>query len=287
MVKFINFFFNDDKGFSFIFRPSEAEHPNQKSQLKGLLLTKEEAYTYLLSKEAHTIKTTNIDLIKPETIDKVSNWFRFNGQCTVDFLKTLWESGKLEDSVECFDLFEIAIKECVEEDLASFEKKGIPDTAIDFAGQIRGTAIGSNDLDRLGESLANTPREHLDEGKCVALLKRVIKKSKMRAAYIQEGLHQFPVDSPAHCSQDYQSKKFMNNINLLIETAASKLPSLLTNPEFIENYEDFLEILQGKGNFQKLTSGKDCITFKASLNNPKAQLNLVARSFNINKYKII
>lgn len=280
-------FFQNDEGFSFIFRASEAEHPTQKDQLEGVLLTQDEASTYLISQPAHTVKTSEIDLLKPASIDRVSNWFRFNGERTTEFLKTLWDRGLLEDSVECVELFEVAIKECVEADIASFEKKGLPDKAVDFAGQIKATSIGSKDLDRLGEALANSASEQLDESKCVNLLERVMKKSQMRAAYIHEGLHQFPFDSQAHSSQNYQSEKFMDTLDLLIQTATTKIPSLLTNEKFIKIYDGFIEILSGKGNFQKVITGKEYAKFKLSLNNPKSQLNLVARNFNINKYKIL
>jgi len=174
----------------------------------------------------------------------------------------------------------------MEADIASFETKGLPDNAVEFAGQIRATAIGSKDFDRLGEALSNTAPEHLNEGKCVALLERVVKKSQIRAAYIHKGLHQFSSDSQAHRSQDYQSKKFMANLNLLIDTATTQIPSLLTNPKFITRCDGFLEILKGKGEYHKVVNGQEYALFKLSLNNPKSQLNIVPRSFNINKYKI-
>lgn len=251
------------------------------------MLTQDQANTYLISEPAHTVKTSEIDLVKPASIERVTNWFRFNGECTRDCLQTLWDRGLLEDSVECFEVFEVAIRECAEADIVSFQETGLPDHAVDFAGQIKATSIGSKDLDRLGEALANTAPEHLDEKKCIDLLGRVIKKSQMRAAYIHEGLHQFSLDSQAHRSQNYQSTKFMNNLDLLIETATTQIPSLLTNQKFIKLYDGFLEILSGKGNFQKVITGKEYAKFKLSLNNPKSQLNLVARNFNINKYKVL
>lgn len=127
-----------------------------------------------------------------------------------------------------------------------------PNHAVEFAGQIKGTAIGSNVFDRLGEALANTAPEHLDEEKCVPLLERVVKKSYMRAPYIHEGLHQFFLDSQAHRSQDYQSKKFMNNLDLLMKTATTQIPSLLTNPKFINHYDGFLKNLMEKVIFKNL-----------------------------------
>lgn len=62
----------------------------------------------------------------------------------------------------------------------------------------------------------------------------------MRAAYIHEGLHQFSFDSQAHRSQNYQSTKFMHNLDLLMETATAQIPSLLTNEKFIKLYDGFL-----------------------------------------------
>lgn len=79
----------------------------------------------------------------------------------------------------------------------------------------------------------------------------------------------------------------MDTLDLLIQTATTKIPSLLTNEKFIKIYDGFIEILSGKGNFQKVITGKEYAKFKLSLNNPKSQLNLVARNFNINKYKIL
>lgn len=280
-------FFEDENGFSFIYRPAQAEHTNQKTQLEGLLLSKDESNTYLIDETAHTIKTSNIDLCKPASIDSVTNWFRFNGERTIDFLRTLWDDGLMTDSVESFEVFEIAIRECVEADIVTFKEKGLPDEAVDFAGQIKATSIGSKDLDRLGEAFANTSPEHLNESKCIDLLGQVIQKSQLRAAYIHEGLHQFPFDSIAHRSQDYQSLKFMSNLDLLIETATSQIPSLLTNGSFIEDYDRFLEILNGNDAFQEIVTSEEYAEFKRSLNNPKSQVNLLARNFNINKYKTL
>ena len=110
----------------------------------------------------------------------------------------------------------------------------------------------------------------------------------MRAAYIHEGLHQFcfySQERQPHRSQDYQSTKFMNNIDLLMETAYYQKDSLLTNPKFIKLYDPFREKSNGKGDFQKIITGKEYAAFKLSLNNPKRQLNLVGIFFNITKYK--
>lgn len=91
--------FKDANLFSMEFRGAGAEHPDQKSNLEGALLTKNQGFSYLLPRAPHLAKTALLDLTRAENIDNFPDVFVFNGEQTIKFLKDLWDKGQLKDSV--------------------------------------------------------------------------------------------------------------------------------------------------------------------------------------------
>ena len=95
LSKFINQFIdqfvkdNPNMGFIIKYRLSDSEHPNQKSHLERLLIHRDKAHTYLISTEAHAVKSSGVDLLMPADIKTVPEWLLFNGEKTIEILETL------------------------------------------------------------------------------------------------------------------------------------------------------------------------------------------------------
>ena len=77
----------------------------------------------------------------------------------------------------------------------------------------------------------------------------------MQAAYIQQGLQLYPRDSQAHENQDSQKKTFVFILDKLLYIAKKCLFSLESDPGFIKSYNSFVEILNGKGEYQAIVNG--------------------------------
>lgn len=60
----------------------------------------------MLSSEAHVLKTKTVNLERPDYITTVPEWFIYKGAKTIECLKSLWDQGKLENSVELFEIYE-------------------------------------------------------------------------------------------------------------------------------------------------------------------------------------
>lgn len=183
-----NLFFEKGDQFAIPFRRSDSEHPNQKAQLDGVLLTKNEVHTYLLSKSAHLLKTDTVELERPDHITTVPEWFIYNGDKTIECLKALWDQGKLENSVEFFSIYEDSIRSCVLADIETFRKTGLPENFIDFAGQIKSTTIEGDDCERLAKDMLSRPAEKLIQKSCLSLVKKCVKNCHLQATYIKQGL---------------------------------------------------------------------------------------------------
>jgi len=153
---------NPDLGFSLQYRPSEAEHPNQTTQLQSVLLSRKDAYTYQLNSEGHLVKTKEIDLIMPNNIKSIPDWFVYNGEQTIELLEQLYNEGKLNTSPETFQRYGPAIRQCIQGDINDFNKTSIPATAIEFPGQIRAVSVGQKDCERLHDMMVMTTPESLN-----------------------------------------------------------------------------------------------------------------------------
>ncbi len=269
---------NPDMGFLLEYRPSEAEHPNQRTQLESVLLTRKDAYTYQLNPEAHLEKTKKIDLIMPPDIKSIPDWFIYNGEQTIELLEQLYKEGKLTSSAETFQKHGPAIRECIQGDIDDFGKTGIPPAAIDFPGQVRAMSIGQHDCARLHEMMmtgdaANLNMENLKHG-----LRTLVKRAKIRAAYINSGVNLFPVGTPAHRTQTFQSKRFLGTFRDLMIDARETVPSLWQESEFRQDLYDFKQILNGEGIYQQMLAGEPYKQFKEELRNPKSHLSLLPRT---------
>jgi hypothetical protein len=267
--------------FAIAFRRSDSEHPNQKAQLDGVLLSKKEAHTYLLNSSAHALKTETVELERPDYITTVPEWFIYNGEQTIKCLKTLWDQGKLENSVEFFNIYEDSIRTCVLKDIENFRKTGLPDNSLDFAGQIKSSKIGGDDCERLATDLLSRPADRLIQKSCLSLVKNCVKNCHLQVAYIQQGLELYPPDSQAHANQESQSETFIFMMDKLIDIARKRVPSLESDPAFIKSYNSFIEILNGKGEYQDIIDGQAFADLKKALNDPTSHVNVVARNYKI------
>ncbi len=260
------------------YRSGEAEHPNQKNQLESLLLTQREAGTYQLGGTAHKKKTSDLNNIMPSTIKTIPEWFIYNGDQTIDYLEKLWNEGHLTDSVESFEMFKDAIRNCIQLDIDNFRKSGLPDTAIEFPGQIRAMAVGANDCARFNRLILTSDWDTVDKSKVEAFVKRLLTKAQVRAAYIHKGMHMFPQDSRAHQAQLCDSETFIHNFTRLMNTLQKKLPHLQHDASFQNNLDNFKKVIDGQGPFKSIVKGKAYKTFLEDLRNPKSQMNLFSRS---------
>ena len=274
---------NKDLKFEIRYRASEAEHPNQKSQLDSLLMQQKDASTYLLDKEAYLSKTKNIDLEMPSDIKLVTEWFDYNGEQTIAYLLELWNTGQLKNSVESFDKFETAIRACVQADITAFRQTGLANTDIEFPGQIRGMTIGKYDCRAFAAMLYHTPLDSTDRTKVSFHARSFMEKSKDRAAYIHNGMHLFPVGSPAHRSQQYESSEFLSSFKTLVDTLHQDYPSVMKDPQIQSNLNDFYAILNGKGSYADIVTGKTFKKFLKDLRNPKAHASMFSRVADVRK----
>lgn len=274
-----NLSFQQGERFDIAFRRSESEHPNQKAQLEGVLLSKKDANTYLLGSEAHKLKTKTVDLERPDSITTVPKWFIYNGEKTIECLKKLWDQGKLENSTEFFNFYEDSIRDAVLKDIALFHKTGLPDNSIDFAGQIKSSKIGGADCERLAEHILSRPVERLIQKKCIKLVKDCVKNCYLQAAYIQEGLQLYPLDSQAHANQDFQSRNFVTMMDHLIDIVQTRIPALESDKEFLKSLTTFAEILNGRGDYKSIVEGEAFAKFKKSLNDSDFHVNVVPRKY--------
>lgn len=275
--------FTDSNVMNFKIVASDSEHVNQESQLESLLLTKDQSTTYLLKKEAHKDKTRTVDLRRPDTINTVSEWFMLNGERTSECLRKFWDTGGLAKSAESFSFFETAIKACVKADFIAFTKTGLPNNSIQYAGQVRAAKIGANDCARLALNIVNTRPDILLEKKCVDLVTVCIQKGHLRAAYIHQGMHQYPQDSHAHQTQTNQRTLFLENFQRLIKVTMQRCPSAFTNEDFARSLDSFLEILKGEGDYNQVVKGEAFAKFQEDLADPRKQNHLVLSYYVISK----
>ena len=269
---------NPDMGFILEYRSGKAEHPNQKNQLESILLSQRESGTYQLDKSVHNLKTKELNNIMPSGIKTIPEWLIYNGEETINFLQKEWNEGRLTKSVESFDMFNDAIRNCIQLDIDNFKKTGLPDTATTFPGHIRSVSMGANDCARFNRLVATSDWETVDVRKVEDFSIKLLIKAQLRAAYIHKGMHLFPEDSRAHQTQLYDSQTFITNLTRLVTTLEAKLPHLLVDASFQNEWANFKEVLAGRGTFNKIVTGTSYKNFTKELNNPKAQLSLFPRS---------
>lgn len=160
-------------------------------------LNREDAHTYQLPKEAHKEKTARINLILPSTVTTIPESFIHNGEATISLLQKLCDEGKLDESVATMENYANAIRSCIKEDIEDFHEKNIPSNAIEFPGKIKSSMIGERDCTNLSSIFVENDVSVFDEKACVKVLKKCVSKTLIRAAYINQGLNQYPVDSRA------------------------------------------------------------------------------------------
>lgn len=129
--------------------------------------------------------------------------------------------------------------------------------------------------------MLSRPAERLNQKSGLTLLKNCVENCHLQAAYIQQGLQIYPQDSQAHVNQESQSETFIFMLDKLIEIGRKRVPSINSNPEFIKSYNTFIEILNGKGEYQSTVDGKGFADFKKDLNDPKRHVNVVPRNYKI------
>ncbi len=263
------------------YRPGDAEHPNQKSQLESVLLTQREAGTYQLGKTAHSMKTSELNNVMPDNVKTIPEWFIYNGEETINYLVKLWDEGHLTNSVEDINIFKEAIESCIQIDIDNFRETGLPDTAIAFPGQIRSMDIGAQDCGRFNTLIRTCEWGAVKKLKVEAFAKKLLTKAQVRAAYIHNGMHMFPQGSRAHRNQLHHSETFVTSFTLLTENLQKELPHLKHDAVFQKELKSFKEVLNGDGNFNKIVTGKAYKSFLEDLRNPKKQLHLFPRNTNI------
>ena len=269
----------DNPEMKFLLRcsPSEAEHPNQKNQLESVLLKHKDGHAYQLPPDVHKLKTSQIDLRRPDEVGSIQSWFIYNGDQTFALIKEIFENGFGNCSPELLKKYEIAIGECVQADIADFNQTGLSSTSLDFPGQIRALKIGKKDLANFYETLMVNIPQNLDLDSVKTTLKGVVKKAKLRAAYINAGTEIFPLDSAADQAQKGQSKLFLDTLDALMIRAKEVVPSVFEEKAFQKELCDFQDILNGVGNYHKIVKGKAYQKFLQQLKNPKSHLNMVSR----------
>ena len=272
---------NPNMGFLLEYRASEAEHPNQKVQLESLLMQPKDAQTYLLSQKAHAAKSSEVDLTMPADIKTIPDWFIHNGEKTIEILQKLWNEGKLTDSVEDFDTFKKAIHACIDADIVEFRKTGLPDTAITFPGQIRALNIGSSDCITLLRKFKTHNPDYLSTEKLTDCAIEFIQRAQLRAAYIHDGMHMFPVDSHAHQTQDFESRHLLKNFAYVMEEMANDYACIRNNAEIQDGLQKFDEIVAGHSAYQEIIEGKNYKKFMKDLENPKSHVCLLPRTINL------
>lgn len=268
---------NSDLDTSLLFRESESEHPIQTHTLEGVKLNREDAHSYQLSPEAHATKTSEVDLRLPSTVETISDSFTFYGEATIDLLQSLWDKGKLTNSVESMNTFKHAVRECIKADIADFKETGLPET-LDSPGQIKSSIIGEKDCTNFAEILLKNDVSKFKEDKCVKIIKDCVKDSIVRAAYINQGLNQFTVDSPLYKYQLFHSTHYVQRFKELIDIGMECFPSLSTDQQFLKDYTTVINALNGKGDYADIIQGKEFAEFRNQLNDPQSRINLIPRT---------
>lgn len=270
--------FTEENQFSLQFEPSESEHCNPKYQLEGVLLNREDSSTYQLKKGPHKEKTAKIQLLLPSTIKTIPEAFIYNGEQTIALLQDLWDQGKLTRSVENIGYFKTAIRECMKADIQDFHATQIASSAIDYPGQIKSSLVGKNDCYNLGRMLAEHGRKDFNEQACMQVIKECINRSKIRAAYISQGLNKFPIESRAHEAQMFHAVNYVDSLKNVVRWGCLRFPELKTDSQFIQDHQDFKDLMNGKGNYVNIIGSSEYADFLEALQAPDSRLDLVPRT---------
>ena len=133
------------------------------------------------------------------------------------------------------------------------------------------------------KQLCSFDKTQLDEVKCINLLNKSLKKAQLRAAFIYDGLHLFPTDSHPYQAQDTHSDMFITDFARLINVAIKQVPALEGNKEFRQNFDDFLDALNGKGIYEETINSSEYATFKKALNDPAGYLHFIPKNCKVDK----
>lgn len=107
-----------------------------------------------------------------------------------------------------------------------------------------------------------------------------------RAAYIQQGMHQYPRDSHAHQTQSNQSTFFLESFKHLLKVTIQRSPSAHTDKTFARCLDSFMEILDGEGEYNQIVKGEGIpsfANFQDDLADPRKYANMVPSYYVISK----
>lgn len=283
IMKVLNVFLEENKDlinnmFTLKLEATESEHCIPKYYLEGTNLNREDSHTYQIGKKPHKAKTSNIDLMLPPTIKSLPEAFIYFGDQTLAFLQQLEVDGKLTESVENMGIFRTSIRECIKADIEDFQGTTIAASALDYPGQIKASMIGAKDCRNFTRMLVRTPDSDLNAKACINIVKECMNRSKVRAAYISQGLHMFPADSPAHQTQSNEAEDFVYYLVKLATKAYSKFPELLTDTQFADDFQAFKDLMNQKGEYNTILASPEYAEFREVLQNPEDRLNLIPRT---------
>jgi len=285
IVKVLKYFLEENKDlftkenqFSLEFERSESEHCIPKDLLEGVLLNKEDSHTYQLKKGPHKIKTATIELLLPSTVKTIPESFIYNGEQTINLLQELHDEGKLPRSVESMDIFKKSIRECIKADIQDFMETQIPANAVDYPGQIKGSLVGKRDCYNLARMLMEHQSSDFNKKVCIKIIKECLNRSKIRAVYINKGLNQYPVDSPAHQAQLFHAANYVEPLAHVVHWGRLRFPELNTDTQFLQDHETFKDLMNGKGDFGNILGSPEYAEFRKALQSPDSRLDLIPRT---------
>ena len=264
-------------------RASHADHLSEKQLIKPVGIKKGEASVYQIDIST-LIEKSKIDLSPTELIETYTEWIIRNGDITREYLRDKYDRGELTHSVDNFQLHEETIKNCVDSDIAAFKRTGLPDRSLEYAGQIRATAVGQEDIKRLGEKIAGAIE--IDDNAVSYHINNLYKPLLYRAVYVMEGEEMFAQGSPPYNIQKHNGKRFKSEVRIFLETAIERSPALELDKEFRDNSSKLFNILDKGEKFYKLRESEDYLKEKQYvIQSQKAHSMLPKNIENIDKTK--
>lgn len=128
--------------------------------------------------------------------------------------------------------------------------------------------------------LAEHRREDFNEQSCVHAIKECVNIFKKGAIYINQGLHKFPIDSPAHEAQVFHSLNYVESLGHVVRWGCLRFPEDKTDSQFIqeEAHQDFKDLMNGQGNYVNIIPSPEYADFLKALQAPDISLDYVART---------
>ena len=151
-------------------------------------------------------------------------------------------------------------------------------SAIDYPGQIKSSLIGRRDCYNLARMLAEHRSSDFNEKICVNIIKKCVNRSKIRAVYINQGLNTFPVDSPAHQAQLFHAANYVEPLAHVVNLGRLRFPELNTDTQFLEDFQTFKDLMNGKGDFGNIMTSPEYAEFIKDLQSPDSRLDLIPRT---------